>query len=79
MSLKNILRRPITINPEPDEDYVKALEAVVRATGAWHDAIVMGRFDDIPNQHNRALNAMTAFIHKWPREYVKIKGGMGGT
>jgi hypothetical protein len=74
----NILRRTV-INPDPDQDYIKALEAVVRATGAWHDAIVMGRFDAIPTLHTRALNAMTAFIHKYPRAYVKLKRGLSGS
>jgi hypothetical protein len=75
----NILRGRTVINPDPDDDYLRALEAVVRATGAWHDAIIMGRFDAIPTMHNRALTAMTAFIHKYPRAYVKIKKGTTGS
>lgn len=63
---------------DPDE-YLHALELVVRAVGAWHDAIIMGRFDDIPNKHNRVLNAMTGFIHRWPNEYKRIKRGSRGS
>lgn len=60
-------------NGDYDEDYVRALEKVVAIAGAWHDAIIMGRFDDIPHKHNQTLNEMTRFIHQWPKEYQRIK------
>ena len=55
-----------------EDHYVRALESVVRAAGAWHDSVIMGRFDDIPNKHNATLTEVTGFINKWPTQYKRI-------
>ena len=53
-------------------DYAEALEDVVRIAVAWHETVVGGRFDDIPNRQNRTLSALTGFMHQWPDEYAKL-------
>lgn len=45
---------------------------ILRDAVAWHDTVVSGRFDDIPNRQNGVLNALSALMHQWPDAYRRF-------
>lgn len=65
-------RKPPLIEVDGN-DYVRALEAVVKAAIDWHDAAMRGWPSEVVTAHDRAFVAVDVFTHKWPKDYRRLR------